>query len=110
MKLQKWCSVLLYFFKENVISIVLFVGIFAILLFGLSTTQEGSSQEGLRIVEESISRSIVSCYAIEGQYPSDLAYLQDNYGLSIDESKYYVRYEVFATNIMPEVTIIEVGT
>lgn len=110
MKLQNWCSALLYFLKENFLSLGLFVGIFLILLFGLSSAQEGSDQEGLRIVEESISRSIVSCYAIEGMYPQDVAYLQENYGLVIDESKYYVQYEVFASNIMPEVTVIEVGT
>ncbi len=108
MNLKKWCRACLYFFKENFLSLGLFLSIFVILLLGLSTTQNESNQEGLRIVEESITRSVVSCYAIEGFYPSSLEYLQEYYGLSIDESKYYVQYTIFASNIMPVVTVIEV--
>ena len=46
----------------------------------------------------------VNCYAIEGFYPADLSYLEDNYGLIIDE-RYNVFYEVQASNIMPSVSV-----
>lgn len=110
MNIGTWLSIIGAFLKEHLLSLGLFLAIFAIFLTGLNSTQEESRQEGLRIVEESISRSIVTCYSIEGIYPDGLAHLQENYGLVIDESKYYVQYEVFASNIMPQVTVIEVGT
>jgi hypothetical protein len=49
----------------------------------------------------------VSCYALEGQYPPDIAYLQEQYGLQIDMDRYMVHYEVFAENIMPDITVLE---
>ncbi len=109
MKLQKWGSALACFLKENVLSLGLFVGVLVILLYGLQSAQVESKEEELRIVKESIIRSIVTCYSIEGSYPADLTHLQENYGLSIDERKYAVQYMVFASNIMPDVTVIEVA-
>lgn len=110
MKLQLWHRPLVDFFKEHVLSLALFLGILMILLFGLQNAQVESQQEGLRIVEESVGRSIATCYAIEGIYPADLDYLKTNYGLVIDDSRYFVQYQVFASNIMPEVTVIEVAS
>lgn len=107
MKRKTW-QPFLNFLKEHLLSFALFCGVFFILLFGLDNAQTESQQESLRIVEESITRTIVSCYAIEGMYPANLAYLQENYGLAVDESRYFVDYQIFASNIMPTVTVIEV--
>lgn len=109
MKIQHWFRPLADFCREQLLSLLLFLGVLGILLFGLQSAQAESQQESLRIVEESILRTIVTCYAIEGFYPADLDYLIDQYGLAVDESQYYVQYEVFASNIMPVVTVIEVG-
>ena len=40
-------------------------------------------------------------------YPPDYEYLKDNYGIRVDEEKYAVFYSVFASNMMPDVTVIE---
>lgn len=105
-----WGRALLSVCREHLLSLGLFLAVLGLMISGLTSVQEESRQEGRRIVEESITRAIVSCYAIEGIYPEDLSYLQDNYGLVVDEKRYYVQYEIFASNIMPEVTVIEVGT
>ncbi len=52
-------------------------------------------------------RAVISCYATEGSYPESYEYLQKNYGVSINEDKYAVFYEAFASNMMPDITIIE---
>ena len=49
----------------------------------------------------------VHCYAIEGSYPESLQYLKDNYGLTYDEEKYFIDYQVLGSNILPDVTIID---
>lgn len=67
----------------------------------------GSAQEGRRQLERALRRSVVACYAAEGRYPPDVAYLQAHYGVRIDESRYTVFYEVFAENLMPEIVVVE---
>ena len=60
------------------------------------------------MAQDSIRRAVVSCYAIEGRYPDTYEYLAENYGLTVDEKKYTVHYEIFASNIMPEITVTPV--
>ncbi len=110
MKKQRWGGILVTFLKENILSLGLFVAVFCLLLSGLASTKAGSRQEELEIVQESITRAVVSCYAIEGRYPENLSYLQENYGLQVNPNKFFVQYSIFASNIMPEITVIEVGT
>lgn len=61
------------------------------------------NQETLR---KAIARASVQCYAIEGRYPPSVEYLEDNYGVQIDHNKYNVFYDGFASNIMPEITVL----
>ena len=61
--------------------------------------------ENIHILEDAIIRSAVQTYAIEGFYPPDIQYMEDNYGLMVDHEKYAISYDVFASNIMPEVVI-----
>ena len=49
---------------------------------------------------------MVNCYAIEGRYPATLEYVEEYYGLQINRERYDVFYEVFADNIMPEITVL----
>ena len=53
-------------------------------------------------------RACIQCYAIEGRYPPSVEYLEENYGIQIDHDKYNVFYDGFASNIMPEITVIPV--
>ena len=73
----------------------------------LSNLRTGQSEEGRLQLEESIRRAAVTCYAVEGIYPPTLAYLQDHYGIQVDEARYDVFYEVFGSNLMPEITVVE---
>ncbi len=86
--------------------------VFALVAFLLSTGIESadatSREEQLRLTEVAIRRSIVSCYAMEGIYPATLSELEERYGLRIDYEKFYVDYRIFASNIMPEFTVLEV--
>ena len=51
----------------------------------------------------------LSCYALEGAYPSSVQYLEDNYGLTYDKDKYAIGYVAIGSNIMPDMQIIELG-
>ena len=58
-------------------------------------------------LERALRRASAVCYATEGVYPPDLEYLCEHYGIDIDEGRYSVFYDVFAENLMPDITVIE---
>ena len=67
----------------------------------------GRNEESLRQLEETLRRGCMACYATEGVYPPDVDYLKERYGVQIDEEKYKVDYQVFAKNLMPSITVLE---
>ena len=77
---------------------------FATALDGLDS---GRSAEDLNQLEETLRRGCVACYAAEGIYPPNLEYLEEYYGLQIDETRYTVHYSAFAENLMPDITVLE---
>lgn len=93
--------------KEYGLAICLFFAVAGFVFFGLLQAKTAQHEESLRIARESIMRGAVSCYALEGAYPPNYAYLKENYGIYVDEEKYTVFYDIFASNLMPDVTVIE---
>ena len=77
---------------------------FATALDGLDS---GRSAEDLKQLEQALRRGCVACYAAEGIYPPNLEYLEEYYGLQIDETRYTVHYSAFAENLMPDITVLE---
>jgi len=82
-----------------------------LLLFStaLSNLQAGRISEGRQQLEDAVRRSAVACYAAEGIYPPNVEYLEEHYGIQVDRERYTVMYEVFASNLMPDVTVLENG-
>lgn len=39
-----------------------------------------------------------------------LAYLEEHYGVQIDEERFTVSYVVFGSNLMPDITVLEQGS
>jgi len=89
--------------------ILAFAAIAVWVALGLRQTAESSGREGLRLAEESIRRAAVSCYAVEGAYPATYDDLKAWSGIRVDEERYAVFYEIFASNIMPDITVVERG-
>lgn len=77
------------------------------LVTAVSDLASGQDGEALQQLEESLRRSAVACYAAEGVYPPDLAYLEEHYGVQIDEKHFAVYYDAFASNMMPDITVLE---
>lgn len=66
-------------------------------------------REALTMAEQSIRRAAVECYALEGAYPTGLAYLEDHYGVEVDPDRYRVDYVYIASNLMPDITVLALG-
>lgn len=78
-----------------------------VLLFGTGNVEERQNAESLKQVEDAVQKAVLSCYSIEGSYPATVEYIEEHYGLQIDHDKYHVFYEIFADNLMPEITVVE---
>lgn len=91
--------------KNHLISILISLLLIVYLLFGVNEVREISAEESYFLLKDAINRTAVQCYAIEGYFPPNIEYLEENYGLVIDYDKYIVSYNVFASNIMPDVEI-----
>lgn len=70
--------------------------------------EQRTASESLEVVRRSLDRAVVECYALEGFYPPDLAYLKERYGISVDETLYYVDYLYLGSNLMPDITVLPV--
>ena len=87
------------------ISLLLIAVVLAVVVVGVRGAAEANRGEAMRTLEDSLNRAAISCYAIEGAYPPTLDYLSENYGVYIDEESFIVHYEIFASNIMPDITV-----
>lgn len=76
-------------------------------LLGLRQIEVSTRAEGRRLLEESIMSAVVRHYAIEGNYPPSVTFIEENYGVYIDRERYAVHYDIFASNIVPAVTVTE---
>lgn len=79
-----------------------------LVLFGLflAKLEDGQQEEGRRQLEEAVRRAAVSGYALEGVYPASIEQMKKEHGLRYDESRYVVYYEYTASNLMPQITVV----
>ena len=73
--------------------------------FALARPGRDLSEDGAVAIREAVRRSALQCYVVEGIYPPDLQYLEDNYGLQVNTKEYYVTYDAFASNLPPTVKV-----
>ena len=89
-----------------------FLILFAVLFFSLfcmNAMQRRSEEESLMSLRDAIRRASVQCYAIEGRYPPSVEYLEEHYGIVIDRDRYHVFYDGWASNVMPDITVLPVA-
>jgi hypothetical protein len=82
-----------------------------VVFFALRGVSSSVDSNQAKFVEDSVRRSAVQCYAIEGSFPDTiggLQYLESNYGLTIDYSRYAVYYQSMGGNLIPEVRVIPI--
>ena len=91
----------------TVLGLLVFAAVAAWMVLGVREASEVSDREGLRLAEQAVRQAAVSCYALEGTYPATYENLKRSSGIAVDEEKYSVFYDIFASNIMPDITVLE---
>ena len=66
---------------------------------------EKVTEEARRQLENAVRRAAVTCYAVEGRYPSDLDTLIRDYSLRYDKESYIIWYDCFADNVLPDIEV-----
>ncbi len=89
------------FFLWSLFALLLLTGLLLFLADGGRDAGENSSAA----IKAAVQRSALQCYAVEGAYPPDLKYLEDNYGLQINHEDFYVTYDAFASNLPPAIRV-----
>lgn len=79
----------------------------AVLLSGQVRRNSGQdvAQASAAALKAAVERSARQCYVVEGVYPTDLAYLEEHYGLQVNHEDFYIIYDVFASNLPPDVRV-----
>ncbi len=91
--------------KQRIVLMILSLFIVGILFYGVLNSQKEYNQNELERIESNIRKAAITCYSIEGFYPSDLDYLEENYGLVIDKKEINVFYQVVGSNIFPDIMV-----
>ena len=95
--------------KKDVAAILIFIAlILAFVLLINNITTKNSGRE-LQIVRDAVKNAALTCYAVEGAYPDSVEYLRENYHLAYDEDRYMITYDAFASNMIPDIWVTEVG-
>lgn len=94
----------------KLLSAVFFVILLFVFLFGLSSVSDITQEKELESLEDSVRKSAVHCYALEGFYPESLSYLEEHYGIRYNKEKYMVSYEIIGSNLMPDIRVILLNT
>ena len=91
-----------------ILAIVLVFLLLCVLLFlVLGSSGKDLEEDGAMAIQDAVRRHALQCYVVEGVYPPDLAYLEENYGLQVNTRDYYVVYDACASNVPPTIRVIK---
>lgn len=91
--------------KRFLSSFLCFIIGFTIFL-SISKLKTVSSDKGINVITEAVQNSIISYYSLYGVYPDSFDTLKKFSHLQVDENKYFIAYEVEASNLMPTFEVI----
>ncbi|MBQ7654956.1 MAG: hypothetical protein IJI53_02290 [Clostridia bacterium] len=96
--------------RKDIIKILAIAAVLvlAVLLVNRIDTAHGTAET--EIVRDAVKNAAITCYAVEGAYPDDVEYLRENYRLAYDAERYLVTYDAFASNMIPDIFVIERST
>lgn len=95
-----------FILKDVIVPVAVIVLLLLLLNTGMDSLSKRTERERLEAARNAVVRSAVQCYALEGRYPLSISYLEDSYGLNIDKKKYFIHYQAFASNIMPDIDVL----
>ena len=78
-------------------------------LFAVFSQDEDDMAAKADSIKTTIEERALQCYVIEDAYPESLAYLEKNYGLTVNKEDYKIVYRPYAENMPPDVKVFYKG-
>lgn len=91
--------------KGWVVFIIIIVLVVMISAAMIARMKRDVSMQSIEALRQTVSDACVQCYAIEGKYPVNISYLEQNYGVRYNGSRYVVSLKDRGTNELPEVVV-----
>ena len=95
--------------REFALPVLSFLVVLCVVWIALGNLSQGTDEQMLEAVRRAVTRTAVQCYALEGEYPASLDYMEENYGLHIDHARYAVHYPRVGGNLLPQIAVFPVG-
>ncbi len=95
--------------RRDVAALALFIAIVLAFCLVVDQLTRASDKAELTLVRDAVKNAALTCYAVEGAYPEDIAYLRQHYGLAYSEERYMIYYDAFASNVLPDIRVVERG-
>ena len=95
--------------KGVVFTAAILLAVIALFTTAVNGASEKADSSAVSTLERAIRRAAVQCYAIEGFYPVELDYLEENYGVIVDGTKFTVYYQADAPNYIPVIIVKRLG-
>ena len=89
----------------KIIAVILIIILAVSLMIAASPSKELDA-ESISAIRDAVRRTALQCYSVEGVYPPDLEYPEENYGLKINTRDYIIVYEAFASNLPPSIRVV----
>lgn len=95
--------------RRDIAALAVFVAIVLVFCLAVDKLTSASDDAELKLVRDAVKNAALTCYAVEGAYPEDLDYLREHYGLGYNEERYMIYYDAFASNVLPDIRVVERG-
>lgn len=92
--------------RTRVVAIVVAALCALLLALALRAAQARFREQGAQALRGSILSAARRCCAVEGSYPKSIDYLEERYGLRVNDRDYVVTYEYFSANVSPSVVVV----
>ncbi|MBR6028590.1 MAG: hypothetical protein IKP40_05820 [Clostridia bacterium] len=95
--------------KRDILKIAVIAAMLVLAVSVFARVGNMHESEETELVRQAVKDAALTCYAVEGAYPDSVDYLREHYSLAYDESRYYITYEAFASNRIPDIWVTEKG-
>ncbi len=95
--------------KRDWIKLALTAAVLVLSVILIARIDVAQDMEETEIVRAAVKDAALTCYAVEGAYPDSVEYLRQHYQLAYDEERYFITYEAFASNRLPDIWVTERG-
>ena len=95
--------------KFITVCVILAIIVVCVVFYSVFTVTAEDIADRENAIKETVQERALQCYVIENACPESLAYLEENYGLTVNKEDYLIVYDLFAENQPPAVKVIYQG-